>query len=45
MVKDVADWKKAGITSINVSVDRLRSKMFHQITGINKFDDVMRHYR
>ena len=39
----MADWKKAGITSINVSVDSLRSeKMFHQITGINKFDDVMR---
>ena len=42
MAKDVADWKKAGITSINVSVDSLDPKMFHQITGINKFDDVMR---
>ena len=34
--------KKVGITSINVSVDSLDPKMFHQITGINKFDDVMR---
>ena len=42
MAKDVADWRKAGITSINVSVDSLDPKMFHQITGINKFDDVMR---
>ena len=42
MAKDVAAWKKAGITSINVSVDSLDPKMFHQITGINKFDDVMR---
>ena len=42
MAKDVADWKKAGITSVNVSVDSLDPKMFHQITGINKFDDIMR---
>ena len=26
MAKDVADWKKAGITSINVSVDSLDPK-------------------
>ncbi len=42
MAKDVAAWKAAGITSINVSVDSLDPKMFHQITGINKFDEVMR---
>lgn len=42
MAKDVDKWKQAGITSINVSVDSLDPRMFHQITGINKFDDVMR---
>ena len=42
MAKDVDAWQRAGITSINVSVDTLDPKMFHQITGINKFDEVMR---
>lgn len=42
MAKDVDAWQRAGITSINVSVDSLDPKMFHQITGINKFDEVMR---
>ena len=37
----MADWKKQGL-HVNVSVDSLDPKMFHQITGINKFDDVMR---
>ncbi|OOF37310.1 cyclic pyranopterin phosphate synthase [Rodentibacter mrazii] len=42
MLKDVEAWKRAGITSINVSVDSLDPKMFHQITGINKFEEVIR---
>lgn len=42
MLKDVAEWKRAGVTSINVSVDSLDPKMFHQITGENKFADVMK---
>jgi molybdenum cofactor biosynthesis protein A len=42
MARDVDAWQRAGITSINVSVDSLDPKMFHQITGINKFDEVMR---
>lgn len=42
MAKEVSAWKKAGITSINVSVDSLDPKMFHRITGVDKFDDVMR---
>ena len=42
MAKDVDAWQRAGVTSINVSVDSLDPKMFHQITGINKFDEVMR---
>ncbi|QLB13114.1 cyclic pyranopterin phosphate synthase [Bisgaardia hudsonensis] len=42
MLKDVDDWKKAGITSINVSVDSLDPRMFYSITGVNKFDEIMR---
>lgn len=42
MAKDIADWKQAGVSSINVSVDSLDPKMFYQITGVNKFNDVMR---
>lgn len=42
MAKDVKAWKKAGISSINVSLDSLDPKMFYHITGINKFDEVMR---
>ncbi|MDP9501229.1 GTP 3',8-cyclase MoaA [Bisgaard Taxon 45] len=42
MAKDVADWKAAGITSINVSIDSLDPRLFHRITGVDKFDDVMR---
>lgn len=42
MAKDVAAWKEAGITSINVSIDSLDARMFHRITGIDKFEDVMR---
>ena len=42
MATNVAEWKSAGITSINVSVDSLDPRMFHSITGENKFHDVMR---
>ncbi|MGF7453999.1 GTP 3',8-cyclase MoaA [Pasteurella bettyae] len=41
MAKEVDDWQKAGITSINVSVDSLDPRMFHSITGENKFHEVM----
>lgn len=41
MAKDVAEWKNAGISSINVSVDSLEPKMFHSITGENKFHEIM----
>lgn len=41
MAKDVAEWKNAGISSINVSVDSLDPKMFHNITGENKFHEIM----
>ena len=33
--------KQAGLTHINVSVDSLDPRLFHQITGENKFHDVM----
>ncbi|MDG2955233.1 GTP 3',8-cyclase MoaA [Bisgaard Taxon 10/6] len=42
MAKDVDAWKNAGISSINVSVDSLDPRMFYQITGENKFAEVMR---
>lgn len=42
MARDVAEWKKAGITTINVSVDSLDPRLFHSITGENKFFEVMR---
>ena len=41
MEKHVAEWREAGLTDINVSVDSLNSNMFYQITGENKFADVM----
>ncbi|MEE6031188.1 GTP 3',8-cyclase MoaA [Avibacterium paragallinarum] len=41
MAKDIAEWKQAGITSVNVSVDSLDPKMFQRITGIDKFADIM----
>ena len=39
--KQVAQWKAAGLTHINVSVDSLDARMFQQITGENKFAQVM----
>ncbi|PJG86394.1 GTP 3',8-cyclase MoaA [Conservatibacter flavescens] len=42
MARDVEAWKKAGITSLNVSVDSLDPRMFHTITGENKFHEIMR---
>ncbi|WGW01176.1 GTP 3',8-cyclase MoaA [Vibrio sp. YMD68] len=41
MEKQVESWKQAGLTHINVSVDSLDPRMFHQITGENKFSQVM----
>lgn len=40
--KNAKEWYDAGLRRINVSVDSLDPKMFHQITGENKFDEVMR---
>jgi len=41
MAKHVKEWRDAGLTHINVSVDSLDPKMFHQITGENMFHQVM----
>ncbi|WP_375058079.1 GTP 3',8-cyclase MoaA [Zobellella sp. DQSA1] len=41
MARQVADWRSAGLSAINVSVDSLDSRMFHQITGENRFQEVM----
>ncbi|QYJ86275.1 GTP 3',8-cyclase MoaA [Shewanella mesophila] len=40
--KHAKEWYDAGLRRINVSVDSLDPRMFYQITGENKFDDVMR---
>ncbi len=40
--KNAKEWYDAGLRRINVSVDSLDPKMFYQITGENKFDEVMR---
>lgn len=39
--KQVNSWRQAGLTHLNVSVDSLDPRMFHQITGENKFHQVM----
>ncbi|EJB0230174.1 GTP 3',8-cyclase MoaA [Vibrio vulnificus] len=41
MEKHIGEWKEAGLNQVNVSVDSLDSRMFHQITGENKFHQVM----
>ncbi|WP_261817012.1 GTP 3',8-cyclase MoaA [Vibrio gallicus] len=41
MAKHVEQWRQAGLTHINVSLDSLDAKQFHQITGQNRFHDVM----
>ncbi len=41
MAEHVSTWRSAGLTDINVSVDSLDPRMFQQITGQNRFSDVM----
>lgn len=41
MAEQVSDWRSAGLDAINVSVDSLDPRMFHQITGQNRFHEVM----
>ena len=41
MAKLANEWRQAGLTAINVSVDSLDPRMFQQITGQNRFHEVM----
>lgn len=41
MARDVAGWRDAGLTAVNVSVDSLDPRQFHAITGQDKFRQVM----
>lgn len=41
MARDIARWREAGLTAINVSVDSLDARQFHAITGQDKFTQVM----
>lgn len=41
MARDVAAWRQAGLSAINVSVDSLDARQFHAITGEDRFAQVM----
>ncbi len=41
LAKQAKAWRDAGLTHLNVSVDSLDPRMFYQITGENKFAEVM----
>ncbi|TCV09268.1 cyclic pyranopterin monophosphate synthase subunit MoaA [Samsonia erythrinae] len=41
LARDVAHWRDAGLTALNVSVDSLDARQFHAITGQDKFRQVM----
>ncbi|MFC0308490.1 GTP 3',8-cyclase MoaA [Gallibacterium trehalosifermentans] len=41
MAKDVADWRAAGVDSINVSIDSLDPRLFQLITGENKLIEIL----
>ncbi|MDG3088597.1 GTP 3',8-cyclase MoaA [Vibrio hannami] len=41
MEKHVHEWHEAGLSNINISLDSLDPRMFYQITGENKFSEVM----
>lgn len=41
LAKNAQQWRDAGLTHLNVSVDSLDPRMFHQITGENRFEQVM----
>lgn len=38
--RDVAQWRDAGLSAINVSVDSLDPRQFHAITGQDKFNQM-----
>ena len=41
LARDVARWREAGLTAINVSVDSLDARQFYAITGQDEFQEVM----
>ncbi|MBI0517283.1 GTP 3',8-cyclase MoaA [Pectobacterium parmentieri] len=41
LARDAAQWRDAGLTALNVSVDSLDARQFHAITGQDKFRQVM----
>lgn len=41
LAKEASHWRAAGLGAVNVSLDSLDARQFHQITGQNKFSDVM----
>nr|WP_152540243.1 GTP 3',8-cyclase MoaA [Pantoea sp. IMH] len=41
LARDVAQWRDAGLTALNVSIDSLDARQFHAITGQDKFHQVM----
>lgn len=41
LARDVAQWRDAGLTALNVSVDSLDARQFYAITGQDKFRQVM----
>ncbi|SLM62587.1 MULTISPECIES: GTP 3',8-cyclase MoaA [Dickeya] len=41
LAREVANWREAGLTALNVSVDSLDARAFHAITGQDKFRQVM----
>lgn len=41
MARDIASWREAGLTAVNVSVDSLDARQFHAITGEDKLKQVM----
>lgn len=41
LARDVAMWRNAGLTALNVILDSLDARQFHAITGQDKFQQVM----
>lgn len=41
LANNVRRWREAGLTALNISVDSLDARQFQQITGQNKFHQVM----
>lgn len=42
LTRQIESWVDAGLDSLNVSIDSLDPRMFHTITGHDKFDEVMK---